>query len=104
MAKKPIQVWIDEHRKKRVEKILERNGLDMASALRLFIAQVDLTGGIPLHFHGDREAPPESWQFPWTQKEIDEAVRESRDPKNVYGPFDSADEMFDHLKDNKECN
>ena len=104
MAKRPIQVRIDEKLKKQVEKILKRVGLNTSTAIRIYFKKIALTGGIPFDLRGDLEAPPESWQFPWTQKEIYEAMRESRDPKNVYGPFDSVDEMFDHLKSNKECN
>lgn len=98
MAKKPIQVWIEEERKKRVEKILERNGLDMASTLRIFVAQIDLRGDIPLHFQSDREAPANSWQFPWTEEEIKEAVRESRDPKSIAASFENMDDAIDYLR------
>lgn len=104
MAKKPIQFYIDEDLKKRIEKIFERNGLDTASAMRMFVAQVDLTGSIPLNISRAPEAPPESWQFPWTKEELKQMHKDALDQKNISGPFNSTDEMFDHMKKNKECN
>ena len=48
MAKRPVQVRIDEALKKRVQKVFERYGLDTSSAVRMFFKIVDLTDGIPL--------------------------------------------------------
>lgn len=53
MAKKPIQVRIDEKLKKRVEKIFENLGLDTASAVRIFFMKVVQMGGIPFDVRDD---------------------------------------------------
>lgn len=101
MAKKPIQVWIDAKRKKRVEKILERNGLDMASVLRMFVAQIDLRNSIPLNLslENDHEASAKTEQFPWSEKEVEEAYRESLDPKNLSRPYNLPEEWDAFCKD-----
>lgn len=98
MAKKPIQVRIDEDLKKRVEAIFKHFGLDTATAVRMFFKKVDLTGGIPFDLRHDLEAPAGTWQFPWTEEEIDEMYKESLDPKNVSKPYDCVEELIKDLE------
>lgn len=93
MAKKPIQVRIDEKLKKQVEEIFEHIGIDTPTAIRMFFAKVALTGGIPFRLHEDL---PDSAFF--TDEEIEEAYRESLDAKNLVGPFKSIDGAVRRLK------
>jgi addiction module RelB/DinJ family antitoxin len=99
MAKKPIQVRIDEKLKKRVEAIFDRFGLDTATAIRIFFKKVDLTGGIPFDLRHDAEAEAGSWQFPWTAQEIEKVYRESLDPKNLSRPYDMPEELGELIRD-----
>lgn len=94
MAKKPIQVWIDETLKEQVERIFRRYGLDTASAVRTFFMKVNLTGGIPYNLRDDGY----DHYTPEQMAEIERVYRESYDPKNVFGPFDSAEDMFTHIE------
>lgn len=42
-----IQIRIDEQEKKEVKKILEKIGLDMSSAIKLFLRQTKIRKGLP---------------------------------------------------------
>jgi DNA-damage-inducible protein J len=44
-----IQIRIDEKTKKSVQDILEELGLDMSSAIKIYLKQIVIQKGIPLH-------------------------------------------------------
>ena len=44
-----LHVRLDDKRKKQAQKILEQLGLDLSQAVRLFIHQICITEGVPLH-------------------------------------------------------
>jgi len=95
MANKPIQARIDEKLKKRVEKIFENLGLDTATAIRVFFKKVDLTGGIPFDIRDDGYYHYSPEQF----RRIEEAYRESFEPKNLSRTYALPEETDELLRD-----
>lgn len=45
-----LHVRLDEKKKKRAQKILAQQGMDLSQVVRLFIHQICLTEGVPLQF------------------------------------------------------
>ena len=88
--KKGIQVRIDADLSARAERVFEAIGIDTPTAIRIFFKKVAVTGGIPFPVQDDSYFH----YSPEELKEIDAAYKESLDPKNLYGPYDSAEEMF----------
>ena len=93
-----IQVRMDRTLKERAERILKNIGLDPPNAFRMFYSQIVIDHGLPFRAREDLEAGPETWQFPWTKEELDEAYQESLDPKNLSKPYHSVDELIRDLK------
>ncbi len=86
MAIKNVQLRLDEGLKKKAERVLEDLGLDMPTALRLFLKKLVKTKAIPFRISvEDRE----DYFTPSQVKEILAAREEARDPKNWIGPFDT---------------
>ena len=92
--KAAVQVRVDEKLKKRVECILERLGVDLPTAIRMFFRKVDLVGGIPFDVVDDSY-----YRFtPEEMKEIEKAYDESFDPKNLSKTYTSAEDMIRDLQ------
>jgi DNA-damage-inducible protein J len=95
MAIKNVQLRLDEGLKKKAERVLEDLGLDMPTALRLFLKKLVKTRAIPFRISLEDEED----HFTASQiKEILAAREEARDPKNWSGSFDSADDMIAALQ------
>ncbi len=89
-----MEVPVEPQLKKRAEKVLDALGMDMNSAVRVFLKKVVATHSIP--FAIAEERPP--YQFTdKEEKEILKAVGEARDAKKMSGPFHGADELIAHL-------
>ncbi len=93
MAQKSIQVRIDEDLKKRVEKVLASMGLDIPTAVRIYFTKVADTKSIP--FSLGKEAEPE--YTPEQIAKLDQMVDEAMQPGNSFGPFNTAEELIEHL-------
>lgn len=96
MAVKNIQIRLDETLKKKAERILHDLGLDMPTALRLFLSKVVHSRSIPFQVTLDNES--EDNMGPREIVELLAAYREVKEEKSLFGPFDSADEMLDSLQ------
>lgn len=95
MAIKNIQLRLDEGLKKKAERVLEDLGLDMPTALRLFLKKIVKTRAIPFRISLDDDEE----NFTATQvNEILAAREESRNSKNVVGPFDKAEDLISSLR------
>ncbi len=90
MATTPVQVRIDADVKREAAKLFAGLGLDMSTAVNLFLHQCVLRGGLPFAV----EAPRYSAK---TLDAMAEAKRISRDPK-VKG-YDSMEELKAALDD-----
>lgn len=88
MATVPTQIRIDENLKKQAVELFSQLGLDMSSAVNIFLKQAVLRGGIPF-----------SIELPQYKHEVVEAMEEakriSRDP-NVKG-YTDIEELFEEL-------
>mgnify|MGYP002595856365 CR=1 FL=1 len=81
MATTPTQIRIDADIKKQAMDLFSSLGLDMSSAVNLFLHQCVLRGGLPFSVEMPR----------FSQSTLDEARRISRDP-NIKG-YTSMDEL-----------
>ncbi len=97
ITKCSVQVRLDESLKKEAETVFENLGVDTPTAIRMFFKKVVATRSIPFSleenpyvFSAEEEA------------EILAAAKESYDPKNLDGPFNSASEAIAFLKANSQ--
>ena len=86
-----IQIRIDEREKKEVKKILDRVGLDMSSAIKLFLRQTKLRKGLPFLLLTENGLTLEE------ENVILEAGAEARKNKNVSRVMNDR-EAIKHLK------
>lgn len=90
-----MEVPVEPQLKRKAEKVLDALGMDMNSAVRVFLKKVVATHSIP--FAIAEEQPP--YQFTAKEEqEILKAAEEARDPKKLSGPFHGADELIRHLR------
>ncbi len=90
MATAPTQIRIDAEIKKQASELFGNLGLDMSSAVNLFLHQCVLRGGLPFSVEMPKYSPS-------TLSAMDEAKRISRDP-DIKG-YSSMDELKKALED-----
>ncbi len=86
-----IQIRIDEKTKKSAKKVLDRIGMDMSSAVKVYLTQIILTQGIPF------QILTENGMTIAQEKAIVKASEEAKRGVNVSGPFEG-EEIINHLK------
>lgn len=86
-----IQVRIDEKIKKSAKKVLDSIGMDMSSAVKIYLHQIVESQGIPFRLLTANGLTMQQ------EKEILQASEEAKRGVNVSGPFSTAKEMLDHL-------
>jgi DNA-damage-inducible protein J len=91
---KGIQVRVDAKLKKDAEKILEEIGLDMPTAIRVFLKKLVKTKRMPFSLDANRLT--ENGFTPEQEEEILEAMKGPS-----YGPFKTTEEMFKHIEEGK---
>jgi len=79
MAAKNITFRLDETLKKQAEIIYESMGLNMSSALQLFITQTVARGSIPFYIEADNNARYRAYVL----RELAESKKEAQSPDNV---------------------
>ena len=79
MAAKNITFRLDETLKKQAEIIYESMGLNMSSALQLFITQTVAKGSIPFTIDADENAKYRAYVL----RELAESKKEALDPDNT---------------------
>jgi len=79
LAAKNITFRLDETLKKQAEIIYESMGLNMSSALQLFVAQTVARGSIPFVIEADENAKYKAYVL----RELAESKKESLDPDTV---------------------
>ena len=95
MAIKNVQLRLDEGLKMQAERVLEELGLDMPTALRLFLKKLVKTRSIPFRISANDDSEDYG---PEQIRELLAAAKEAGDPAHRVGPFDSADDMIASLK------
>lgn len=88
---KAIQVRVDDQLKKQADLILEDIGLDMPTAIRLFLKKLVLLKSIPFELKSERTENGFTVEF-------EEAVLKASTEKEQIGPFKAAKEAIKALK------
>lgn len=94
-AKTLMEIPVEGGLKKKADKVLNELGLDMNSAVRVFLKKVVSTHSIPFAL---AEEPPPYRFTPAEENEILDAAKDARDPRKVSGPFHTADSLIRHLR------
>ena len=84
MMAKTIQIRIDEGMKANVEELFSSLGLDISTAVRMFFASSIQNQGLPFEVR----------RF---NNETIQAMEDARLRRNLYGPFDTVEEMMANL-------
>ena len=95
MTTKTMHVAVEPRLKRKAEKVLDALGLDVSSAVNVFLKKVVATHSIP--FAIAKEPPLYRFTVP-EEEEILAAAKDARDPGKVSGPFQCADELIRHLR------
>ncbi len=95
MSPQTLEVNLDPTLKKKAAKVLDGLGLDLDSAVRVFLKKVVATHSIPFALAEE----PEAYRFSEREtKEILAAKRESKKAAKVSGPFTTAESLITHLR------
>lgn len=86
-----IQIRIDGETKKSAKKILDKIGMDMSSAVKVYLKQIVITQGIPFQLLTENGLTVQQ------EKEILKASKEAKKGINVSGPFEG-EEITNYLK------
>ena len=95
MAKKNVQVRMDEKELQRVEHIFDNLGVDVPTAVRVFFKKVVIAGGFPFDVREDSY----HHYTPEEMAEIEKAYEESLDPKNLSRSYNLPKETDALFKD-----
>ncbi len=89
-----IQVRVDDHTKQASSKILEDLGLDVSSAIKVYLKQIIATKGIPFPLVTRNGFTPEQ------ERDIQVASRDAKGKKNISRAMDVKETMayLDSLK------
>lgn len=86
MAKVATNISIDEETKKKAQMLLSEFGMDLSTAVNVFLKQMVYEGSFP--FTISREVPNSVTQDAIEKADLDE---------DVYGPFKSVSELMEEL-------
>ena len=85
-----MHIRVPKELKKAAQEIIEANGLDLTSAIRLYFLHIASKGTIPLAFLRSEELPER------LRKELKLLTR---DRKNIVGPFKNSKDLMKSLHD-----
>lgn len=86
MATTNLNVRVDENLKKTVDTLLNELGLNMSTAINIYLKQIVRENGIPFEIKLDKP-----------NAETLQAMQDVRDGKNLHGPFGSVSELMEDL-------
>jgi len=86
-----LQVRIDENTKKSAKKVLDKIGMDMSSAVKVYFKQIIINQGLPFQLLTENGLTVQQ------EKEILKASNEAKKGINVSGPFSTAKDLIDEL-------
>ena len=98
MAESNVQIRVDADLKKKAEKVFEGVGLNMPTAIRVFLKKVVPTRSIPFPLSEKGSLYTFS---PEEERDILESANEAGKPGKLSGPFDTAKELISHLRRQK---
>jgi addiction module RelB/DinJ family antitoxin len=93
MPETTIRSRIDSTVKKEAQALLERLGLTMSDAIRLFLYQVVLEKGLPFEIKLPDEQTREHDR--WFRDQIDAAVKEADAPETLFVPHETVVKQWD---------
>ena len=91
-----LQIRIDRDLKEAADEVFSELGLDATTAVRMFFTKVAKTRSIPFRLKVEPEFSPGA------EARILAAWEESKDPANLFGPFDTMEEFIEHLHQNMD--
>ena len=98
MSSQTLEVTLDPTLKKKANKVLDGLGLDIDTAVRVFLKKVVATHSIPFALAEE----PKAYRFSAREtKDILAAKREARKAGRVSGPFTTPDSLITHLRQAK---
>lgn len=86
-----IQVRIDEKTKKSAKKVLDKIGMDMSSAIKVYFKQIVITQGLPFPLLTENGLTVRQ------EQEILKASEEAKKQIDISGPFEGK-AAIDHLR------
>jgi addiction module RelB/DinJ family antitoxin len=86
-----LQVRIDENTKKSAKKVLDKIGMDMSSAVKVYFKQIVITQGLPFPLLTENRLTIQQ------EKEILKASEEAKRGVNVSGPFENPEDFIKEL-------
>lgn len=89
MATTNLNVRVDENLKKTADALLNELGLNMSTAINIYLKQIVRENGIPFEIKLDK---PNAETLQAMQ-----AMQDVREGKNLHGPFDSVSELMEDL-------
>ena len=89
-----IQVRIKDSTKKSAKKILDKLGIDMSSAIKIYLHQIVITNGIPFNLLTENGLAIDE------ENEINDAAKEAKQGKNIVRTttWKETKEFLDSLK------
>ncbi len=99
MAQTNVQIRVETDLKKKAEKVFSGLGLDMPTAVRVFLKKVVATSSIPFSLSTSKT---NSYTFSAQEvREILAAAQEAGEPGKLSGPFKNANDLIAHLRHQK---
>ncbi len=86
MATTNLNVRVDENLKKTADTLLNELGLNMSTAINIYLKQIVRENGIPFEIKLDKP-----------NTETLHAMQDVREGKNLHGPFGSVSELMEDL-------
>jgi len=96
VASKNIQLRVESDLKAQAESVLAELGFDIPTAIRIFLKKLVRTRAIPFPVSADASSYLADFE-----SETMRAREEALDPRNLHGPFASADKMIASLRRKK---
>jgi DNA-damage-inducible protein J len=92
-----VQARVDDELKTQAERVFHAVGLDLSTAIRMFLAAAVRERGLPFEAR-DRWLVIEGETFDITEADLAAAMTDAKRGVNLHGPFHSADDMFAALE------
>ena len=80
-----LSVRVNEEKKKEASRILKDLGLDLSTAINIYLTQIIKKGGIP-------------FMIDEPNKETLQAIKDCEEGKNLIGPFNNTKELMEYLE------
>ena len=93
-----VSARVDKDLKEEAQKIFERQGLDMATVIKMLITKTAYEQRIPLDIHSDVTGFPEGWFSPQrvqTRQDISDSIDRQNTKKLDFSKQKDIDEFFD---------